>query len=114
MLIDKEEFRENFKPFDKEIVVEIIDIFIQEWPERRDEIRKNIDERDFDSLRFSAHSLKGVVANFIADSPKNLAKTLEDNAKANVGDDNMGVFLQLQEEVNQLVIELQELRKEYV
>ncbi|MDZ7740392.1 MAG: Hpt domain-containing protein [Bacteroidota bacterium] len=114
MLINKEEFRETFKPFDKEIVVEIIDIFIQEWPERRDQIRKNIGEGDFDSLRFNAHSLKGVVANFIAEAPKDLAKILEDNAKEKVDDDNMDIFLQMEEQINQLISELEEIRKEYL
>ncbi|MCF8228758.1 MAG: Hpt domain-containing protein [Bacteroidales bacterium] len=114
MVIEKEEFRQNFKPFDKEIVVEIIDIFIQEWPDRQKEIQKNIEEGDFESLRFNAHSLKGVVANFIADEPKTLAKQLEDNAKEKIDDDNLAKFQELTKLINELIEELKEIKEEYV
>lgn len=114
MMIDKEQFKENFQPFDKEIVLEIIDIFIQEFPERMDEIEKNVNENDFDSLRFNAHSLKGVVANFIAPEPKNLAKELEDRGKEKVSEGNIQMFQDMKDKTGQLVEELKEIRKDYL
>jgi len=112
-MIDKEQFIENFKPFDKEVVLEIIDIFIQEYPERMQELEKNIREDDFDSIRFNAHSLKGVVANFIAPEPKDLAKELEERGKNKETEGNLEVFQELKEKTSILVDELNELRKNY-
>ena len=42
MMIDKLRFQENFKFFDNEIIVEVIDMFITEFPERMKEIRKTL------------------------------------------------------------------------
>lgn len=76
-MIDKKQFLENFQYFDNEIVLEIINIFIDEYPERMESLRKNIAEKDFDQLKFNAHSLKGVVANFVAPEVQELARQLE-------------------------------------
>ncbi len=76
-MIDKKQFLENFQYFDNEVVLEIINIFIDEYPERMATLRKNIDEKDFDQLKFNAHSLKGVVANFVAPDVQELARKLE-------------------------------------
>jgi HPt (histidine-containing phosphotransfer) domain-containing protein len=114
MIIDAEQFRDTFKPFDKEVVVEIIDIFFEEWPERFKNLKNDIDSGDLDSLRFNAHSLKGVIANFVAPGPKELAKQLEDNARAMVDNNNKVVFEKLVEQVDQLMLELKDLRKEFL
>ncbi len=113
-MIDRKQFKENFQPFDKEIVLEIIDIFIQEYPERMAELEKNINQNDFESLRFNAHSLKGVVANFIVDEPKALAKKLEDQGKGKVKEGNQELFKELKEKTGQLVDELKAIRKDYL
>lgn len=76
-LIDNTQFTDNFQYFDKEIVLEIIDIFINEYPDRIKSISENIEQQDFDSLRFSAHSMKGVIANFIAIDVQEIARDLE-------------------------------------
>lgn len=114
MIINKEQFKENFKPFDKEVVLEIIDIFINEWPERYQEIRKNINEGDMDSLRFNAHSLKGVIANFLAYEPKEIAKNLEDNGKEKIVNGNEILLERLKENVDELLSELKEIREDYI
>ena len=113
-MIDKEQFKENFAPFDKEIVLEIIDIFIDEYDDRMNELAKNIQENDLESLRFNAHSFKGVVANFVAETPKAISKQLEENAKNNVSDNNLELFNQLKEATGELLNDLKELRPEYM
>ncbi len=80
MVINKEQFQENFKFFDKEIIVEIIDLFIGEFDDRMKSIKDSIESSDMAALKFNAHSLKGVISNFVADEPQLLAKQLEDKA----------------------------------
>ena len=63
-MIDRQKLNQNFQYFDNETIIEIIDIFFSEYPERVEKIQKNIAEKDFTQLKFNAHSIKGVVANF--------------------------------------------------
>jgi len=76
-IVNIDTFNETFQYFDKEIVIEIIDIFINEYPERMSNIKQAIDTNDFPGLKFHAHSIKGVVANFMVPHVQELAKKLE-------------------------------------
>ncbi len=112
-VIQKEKFIENFQYFDKEIVLDIINIFIDEYPERMKTIKKNIDEKDFQQLGFNAHSLKGVIANFVAPEPQDLAKQLEMKGKNNDGDGVEELYEKLKEKCDILVEELKELKQNF-
>jgi HPt (histidine-containing phosphotransfer) domain-containing protein len=112
-MIDKEKFLENFQYFDNEVILEIINIFIDEYPERMEILRKNIDEKDFDQLKFNAHSLKGVVANFVAPEVQELARQLEMKGAGQDLSDVEKLFAELQEKTGILVEELEEIKKEY-
>lgn len=114
MIIDKDQFRENFEFFDKEIVLDIINMFVDEYPERLQKIRKNIDEKDFDNLKFNAHSLKGVVSNFVAEEARVAAKRLEDKGANKDELDLEGLYADLEQKTKQVVEELNELKKEFV
>ncbi len=75
--IDKTQFNDNFQYFDKEIVLGIIDIFINEYPDRVTAISDSIDKKDYDAIKFNSHSIKGVIANFIAPEVEQRARELE-------------------------------------
>lgn len=113
-MIDKEKFKDNYKLFDKEIILEIIDIFINEHQDRLDSIRKNIEDKDCDALRFSAHSLKGVIANFLADEPKELARQLEEKGKNKIPEGLEELYSELQGKVKELVVDLEEIKQDYL
>ena len=110
MIIDKEKFQDNFKYFDKEIVLEIITMFINEFPDRMAAIRQDIDNSDMDKLQFNAHSLKGVVANFVAEETQELAKIMEFKGKENDTSGLEELYQQLYDSSAQLVKELDELK----
>jgi HPt (histidine-containing phosphotransfer) domain-containing protein len=112
-VIDQDLFKQNFQYFDKEIVLEIINIFIEEYPTRMQTIKKNIDEKDFDQLRFNAHSLKGVIANFVAPEPQELARSLEMKGTNKEEEGVENLFSELKEKADLLVEELKELRQAY-
>lgn len=76
-MIDKQLFIESFKVFDREVVVEIITIFFDEYPQRFDKMDHNIAEQNYKELAFNAHSLKGVVSNFAAPVLFELAREVE-------------------------------------
>jgi len=81
-MIDKQLFIESFKVFDREVVVEIITIFFEEYPQRFEKMDRNIADQNFKELAFNAHSLKGVVSNFAAPVLFELAKEVELTASA--------------------------------
>ena len=112
-IIDKKQFLENFQYFDNEVVLEIINIFIDEYPERMETLRKNIDEKDFDQLKFNAHSLKGVVANFVAPEVQELARQIEIKGGSKDMTGMETLYEQLHEKADIVIEELKELRKNF-
>ena len=104
--IDWVQFNENFQYYDKEIVKEVISIFIDEYDQRMANLKKNIEERDFTNLAFNAHSLKSVIANYMAPRAYELALTLEDLAKNNSDEGIDEIFTELMNETQELLLEL--------
>jgi HPt (histidine-containing phosphotransfer) domain-containing protein len=113
-IIEKDRFRENFQYFDKEVVLDIINIFLDEYHDRINAIRTNIDQKDFDQLRFNAHSLKGVVANFIAPEVQNAARAMEMKGSNKDLNDIDALYSELKEKADVMVEELTELRNNYL
>lgn len=113
-LINDQSFNESFSYFDKEIVVEIIDIFLNEYEDRLSTIKKSIDDVDFQNLKFHAHSLKGVVANFSAPKVQELAKILENKGADSINENLNEDFEELDKLVRTMVEEISVLRENYV
>ncbi len=111
-MIDRKKFDENFQYFDKEIVIEIIDIFFSEFEERFDKLRNNVSEFDFDQLKFNAHSLKGVIANFMDPVTIDLSRRLDDVAKVKQADGLKELFSELESSSRKLYEELKVIRQE--
>ena len=109
-MIDRERFGENFIYLDKEVVIEIIDIFLSEYNERLAAIQKNITEQDFPGLKFNAHSLKGVIANFMDPVSIELSRTLDDQAKHENNNGLQELYYNLKREIESLAKELQEIK----
>ncbi|MBU1369517.1 MAG: Hpt domain-containing protein [Bacteroidetes bacterium] len=112
-VIDKSAFLDTFQYFDKPIVIEIIDIFINEQPERMEKIEKAIKNKDFTALKFDAHSLKGVIANFVAEEPHQIAKQLEMKGAEQDDSDLEELFASLQTATEALLDDLKELRPDF-
>jgi len=112
-MINRETFSLNYEIFDKEIVKEIIDIYIQEYPDRMVNIKKYIDDNNLEELYKEAHSLKGVTANFFDEDTVEIARQLESKGKEN---DNSGLndlYEELLVTSQKLIDELEALGKEY-
>ncbi len=113
-MVDKATFTAMYENFDKEVVVEIIDIFIKEYPERMAQLQNDIHAGDLDSLYKHAHSLKGVIANFYDEDARQLALALETKGKTHDATGVEDLFIQLKTACESLLAELTLLRKAYV
>jgi HPt (histidine-containing phosphotransfer) domain-containing protein len=94
--------------------MEIIDLFFSEYPERVEKIQKNIDELDYIQLKFNAHSLKGVVANFQDPDTMDQARKLDEKAKNRDPEGLQELFEELKSACNHLMDELAALRAEVI
>jgi HPt (histidine-containing phosphotransfer) domain-containing protein len=114
MVINKEQFQENFKFFDKEIIVEIIDLFVDEFDERMLNLKSNIEASDMEQLIFHAHSLKGVISNFVAIEPREHVKALEEKAKEKDQSGLIDLYNKVYTSTSQLVEELKAIKVIYM
>ena len=114
-MINHSGFHEFSKHFDKEFLVEIIDLFTREYPARIETLRKNVEDLDFNGLAENIHSLKGAIATFMAPYPVSLAQQLEDLAKQGEPAELIRKsFLELKSSTEILISELQVLRQEFL
>jgi two-component system, sensor histidine kinase and response regulator len=67
---------------DAELLKEIAQLFIDDYPRAMEDIRQAADRGDAKSLERSAHGLKGSVANFGAPSAVEAARKLESMGRA--------------------------------
>ena len=111
-MIDREKFNANFQYFDKDIIVEIIDIFISEYDERFQKLRKNIEDKDFVQLKFNAHSLKGVIANFMDPVTIEESRQLDEMAKNKQESGLAEFYNHLEKNAARLLEELKTIKKE--
>jgi len=112
-MIDKESFRENFRYYDKNIVLQVIDIFVMEHQDRLRELETNVADIDFTAIDNNAHSFKGVLT-YMSPVVAEIARKLEYKGKEK---DNSGLTKLLDElrvATLQLVEGLHEIRPEYV
>ncbi len=95
-MVNKQVFLETYHYFDKSVIIEIIDIFLDEYQGKLEKLYNDVKARDFTGLRFTAHNLKGVVANFSAPSLLEMVKNFEKSAaelveQSGAGFDEAGV-----------------------
>ncbi|MGE5384030.1 MAG: Hpt domain-containing protein [Omnitrophica WOR_2 bacterium] len=121
-MINKQEFLDTYNYFESQVLVEIIDIFTSEYAGRFEKLYADIKDRDYASLRFDAHGLKGVVANFCAPvvwaKARELEKTASELEQSNGnGFDESSIKLsvdELKECVKIMVKQLSDIRAELI
>jgi len=111
-MLDRNRFNENFVYLDKEVIIEIIDIFLSEYQERLSKIQRNIADNDLNQLKFNAHSLKGVIANFMDPVTIELSRVLDEKAKQNDMTEINDLVNNLKKESESLAAELRVIRTE--
>lgn len=111
-MINKESFRDNMKYYDKGIVLQVIDIFLNEYPDRLQELEKNVMELDFHAIDNNAHSYKGVVT-YMSGEMAELARKLEFMGKESNSNGIHEALAELTSASLELAVDLKEIRGEY-
>ena len=112
-MIDMENFKKNFKHNGKEVVVQVLNIFLDKYSENLRILQKSINELDFEKLDQKAHALKGVVA-YMSEELSALCFELEQKGKEKIEEGLQPIYNQLDKGVREMVVELKVLRMEYV
>ncbi len=94
---------------DFDLFIELANLFFEDSKTLLDRIKKSIDENDADSLRKSAHTLKGAVSNFSAISAYDAAYELELAGKENRIDESVQLYVNLENEIDKAILEMNEL-----
>jgi two-component system, sensor histidine kinase and response regulator len=81
---------------DRELLAELIKIFLEDCPQRLQELDQAVKEGNASGVRQAAHSLKGMVAGFGANSAHGLAAEMEGLGKAGDFSNAIGILSTLQ------------------
>ena len=96
----------------RELLVELIDIFREECPKLRGEIEAAFAAGDLPGLRRSAHTLKGALAHLAAGPAREMAQQVEDYARQQNLASALALWPRLQSELDQLTPELDAFAKQ--
>jgi hypothetical protein len=110
-MINWEEFNNMFQYYGNDIVIEIINMFEEEYDERFDALKKSIDKLDFREIQNNRRYIKGLLVNFCDPVPVEASYRLKEivNAETSVG--LTQEFDKLKIAADKLLIELREYRK---
>jgi HPt (histidine-containing phosphotransfer) domain-containing protein len=111
-MINRENFNETFKYISNNVVVQIIDMFIEVHDKDLKLIEQCVIHKDFVNLNFHAHHLKGSMANFMDPEATELILKLEEMGLNKSEEGLTETFAELQSAIKALVRELQVKRAE--
>lgn len=97
-----------------DLVQDLVQQCLECMPDYIVDIKKAIDQRDFESLKLSAHTLKGTAANLRANAVVEAALKLEVAGKEKNEDDLEGLLQSLECEMKKLYAELNEMLKKHI
>ena len=111
-LINKETLFETYSDYGNEFIIDIIDIFLNEYEEKINFIDEGIKTNDAEKVHFWSHKLKGSIKAFFAPEPAEIAYTIEKLSTAGVFEGVEDLFIKLKEECVKFIAELNELKDE--
>ena len=112
-VINKRLFDENFQYFDKDVTLEIIDLYLTEYPERITKLDKQLEESDLNAVRETAHSLKGVISYFGAPALLDLVRKIEEDARNGIGQNIPSQLNEFKNLGQRMIEELKIIRKDF-
>lgn len=112
-MIDRKVFNEQYKFFDKEFIVEIIDMFLNDYKDRFILLHNDVETLNFQSLKFNAHSLKGVITNFWDPVTTELSHRLNDMARNEIQSGLKKSLDELEAKTEILIEELKAMKREF-
>jgi len=113
-IVNRVLFAENFHYFDKEVTLEILDMFFTEYPERLEKLKRFIASGDLESTRLTAHSLKGVISNFSAPKVVEVIRKIEEDSRNQKAENLPSLLHEFSQVGGKMIQELTEIREDYV
>jgi len=110
-MIDWEEFHNFFQSFGNNVIIDIIDTFVDDHQKDMKLIEQAIKDKDFPTIRFSSHHIKGSIGTFRDPDTAKIAYKLEEMGENNIEDGLKEAFAELQPAVKSLMQELLDYRK---
>jgi HPt (histidine-containing phosphotransfer) domain-containing protein len=110
-MINWENFNDTYQHYGNEVVVQIIDMFAEDYQNDMKLIAQAIEDKDFPALKFSAHHIKGSILNFMDMDTAALAHTLEQKGEKAMGEGAAEALAALQPAVDALMLILLEHKK---
>jgi len=101
-IIDKDEIMERVNG-DIDLLIELMDLFIADYPKLLSNIKNAIIQENSGELKRSAHTIKGSVGNFSANSAYNIALSLEIMGQNNNFSNAEKTYIQLEKEIDLLI-----------
>jgi len=99
--------RDLTEPDEDDPVIELVELFLDDAPQRIHQIRAQLQQRDQELARIAAHSLKGSARNLGALALSHAAEQVEDHIKADDWDGAEAGIEQIQSELESLIKELE-------
>jgi HPt (histidine-containing phosphotransfer) domain-containing protein len=97
---------------DRHLFGELVDIFINDYPQMLDTLRDTLKSSDAKTLARTAHSLKGMLRNFQAENAADTAYTLEQMGRNGTLDEADQIVDSLADQLEQVAQRLQQLVRE--
>ncbi len=101
-------------PDDIIFFVELLDIYIRDFPTGVTNIRNCVDQKNYDQLRFHAHKLKGSSLTLGIDVISELCNKIEELAEKNISDSSLTRFVdELVGKLGLIMKEIEQLKEKY-
>lgn len=108
--INTEKIKEQYSDI-MEVFSEIVEIFVSDHEQYIINITNAITSRDFNELRSSSHTVKGVLANLYLEESASIAFKLELLGESNSLENSNELLLELKESIQLSIIELNKFLK---
>jgi HPt (histidine-containing phosphotransfer) domain-containing protein len=109
--LDLEEFMNRVQD-DKDLLFELLDIFVQDFHVKREELEKALKSNDAKTVEHVAHFLKGSCGNISAKLLRVYFAELEDRSRRNDLEDTEKYLENIDQEFEKLAIRIGEIRSE--
>ena len=111
-ILDLNEFLERVQN-DKDLLVELLDIFMEDYQGKRKQLQAAIENKDFEQLKGVAHSLKGASGNISAKKLRESFLQLEEMGKSGDVSDGAEVLQTIDEQYTAFTDRVATLKEEF-
>lgn len=110
VIFDYEEVMERVQD-DKELLLELLELFLDDFKEKRVALTGFVANKDFENIRGVAHSLKGASGNISAKALREVLLQIEEKGKDEIVDGIEDLLTQLDSRFEELTAHLEEVKK---